>query len=311
MAVRIFIVDEMHPSIIPDLKANGISVDYQPDIKREEILKKIGNYSGIIIRSKTTIDKEILDKAINLKFIARAGAGIENIDEVLCRLRGIRIINAPEGNRDALGEHAMGMLLALLNKIHTSDREIRAGTWDREGNRGIEIKGKTIGIIGYGNMGSAFAKRLSSFDCAILAYDKYKHGFSDAMVKESNLDEIFLEVDILSFHVPLTDETLGFYDELFFKKFKKKLFVINTARGPILPLKDLLKTMDEGIILGAALDVLENEKLDTFTEQEKRDFNNLISRDNVILTPHVGGWSKESYKKINDVLIEKIKALLH
>ncbi len=310
MTFRIFIVDEMHPSIIPDLKGYGFDVDYQPNINREEILRRIGNYTGIIIRSKTTIDQELLDKAINLKFVARAGAGIDKIDEVKCRLRNIRIINAPEGNRDALSEHAMGMLLALLNKIHTADHEIRQGNWNREGNRGIEIQGKTIGIIGYGNMGSAFAKRLSSFDCSVLAYDKYKHGFSDRFVKESTLDQIFLMVDILSFHVPLSDETLRMYNESFFKKFKKKLFVINTARGPILPIKDLLKTMDEGIILGAALDVLENEKLDSYTEQEKSDFENLIARKNVILTPHVGGWSKESYKKINDVLIEKITALL-
>ncbi len=310
MKWRIIVVDEMHPSIIPGLETLGCEVDYQPDIKRAEILETIGSFDGIIIRSKTELDKELLGRAPLLKFIARAGAGIEKIDEEICDIRGIRILNAPEGNRDALGEHALGMLLALLNKMLTADQEIRQGIWDRDRNRGIEIKGKTVGIIGYGNMGSAFAKRLSSFDCRVLAYDKYKKDFSDELVKECGMTEIFSETDILSLHVPLTKETKGFYNKNFFNRFEKSIYLVNTARGPVLPLEDLLALMDEGKILGAALDVLENEKINRLTELEKQNFRNLISRKNVIITPHVGGWTIESYRKINEVLIGKIKTLL-
>ena len=306
---RIIVVDEMHPSIIPGLEALGCEVDYHPDIKRPGIFEIIGDYDGIIIRSKTDLDKEMLDRATSLKFIARAGAGIEKIDEEICHKRNIRIFNSPEGNRDALGEHALGMLLALLNKMHTADQEIRSGRWDREGNRGIEIKGKTVGIIGYGNMGSSFAKRLSSFDCRILAYDKYKKDFGDEFVKECGMNEIFSEADILSLHVPLTNETQGFYNKNFFNRFEKSIYLVNTARGPVLPLKDLLSLMDEGRILGAALDVLENEKINRLSELEEQNFRNLISRKNVIMTPHVGGWTFESYQKINEVLIGKIKTM--
>ncbi len=307
---RIIIVDDMHPGITPGLEELGCMVNYQPEIKRAEILGIIHDYDGIIIRSKTELDKEMLDRANRLKFIARAGAGIEKIDEEICRARNIHILNAPEGNRDALGEHALGMLLALLNKMHTADREIREGTWDREGNRGVEVKGKTVGVIGYGNMGSAFARRISSFGCTVLAYDKYKKDFSDKYVKESTMAEIFLEADILSLHVPLTQETSAFYNENFFHEFKKSIYLINTARGPVLPLKDLLRLMDEGKILGAALDVLENEKINRLSYADNENFRNLISRKNIIMTPHVGGWTVESYRKINEVLIGKIKALL-
>lgn len=300
----------MHPGIVPGLQELGCQVDYWPDIKRAEIIGAIRDYDGIIIRSKAELDKELLDQAGKLKFIARAGAGIEKIDEEICHIRNIRILNAPEGNRDALGEHAIGMLLAMLNKINSADQQIRNGIWDREGNRGIEIKGKTVGIIGYGNMGSAFAKRLSSFDCRVLAYDKYKKDFSDEYVKECLMNEIFSNADILSLHIPLTDETLGYYNEKFFSRFKKSIYLVNTARGPVLPIKDLLGLMDKGKIIGAALDVLENEKINHLSDVDKQNFRNLISRKNVIMTPHVGGWTVESYRRINEVLIEKIKTLL-
>jgi D-3-phosphoglycerate dehydrogenase / 2-oxoglutarate reductase len=310
MSCRILIVDEMHPGILPGLEAIHCVADYLPGIRREEIIEKIGDYTGIIIRSKTALDREILERAVCLRFIARAGAGVEKIDEEICRTRDIRILNAPEGNRDALGEHAVGMLLALLNKMHSADLQIREGIWDREGNRGVEIMGKTIGIIGYGNMGSAFARRLSSFGCRVLAYDKYRKNYSDGFVEECDMSEIFSSADILSLHVPLTRETSGFYNEDFFSHFSKALYLVNTARGPVLPLRDLLHLLDSGKILGAALDVLENEKIHALSEADKQNFRNLIMRQNVILTPHVGGWTIESYKKINDVLIDKINALL-
>jgi D-3-phosphoglycerate dehydrogenase len=310
MNYRVLIVDEMHPSILPGLEAIHCAADYFPAIKREEIIDRIGEYTGIIIRSKTSLDREILDRAVRLQFIARAGAGIEKIDEEICRARDIRILNAPEGNRDALGEHAIGMLLALLNKMHTADLQIREGIWDREGNRGVELMGKNIGIIGYGNMGSAFARRLASFGCSILAYDKFRKNYGDGIARECDMPEIFSSADVLSLHVPLTSETRGYYNKDFFSNFRKPLYLVNTARGPILPIADLLNLMDDGRILGAALDVLENEKIHRLSEADKQNFRNLIMRQNVILTPHVGGWTNESYKKINDVLIEKINALL-
>jgi D-3-phosphoglycerate dehydrogenase len=309
MGRKIIIADEMHPSIVPDLKRAGYEVDYLPEISRDELKLVIRKYDGIVIRSKTNLDKEMIDLAESLQFIARAGAGTDKIDVSYCEEKAIQILNAPEGNRDALGEHALGMLLSLLNKIHTSDYEIRQRIWDREGNRGLEIKEKTVGIIGYGNMGSAFAKRLSGFDCQVLAYDKYKKDYKDQYVIETDLDMIFRKADILSFHVPLTDETNGAYDCSFFNNFKKDIFVVNTARGPIMPLADLIVLLDEGKILGAALDVLENEKLKTLSAEQKSHFDNLINRKNVVFTPHVGGWSFESYKRINDTLLQKIISL--
>lgn len=309
MGRKIIIADEMHPSIIPDLKKVGFEVDYLPFISREDLKKSIHAYHGIIIRSKTDLDREMLDLAMNLNFIARAGAGTDKIDDSYCNEKGIIILNAPEGNRDALGEHTLGILLTLLNKIHISDKQIRRMIWDREGNRGVEIKDKVVGIIGYGNMGSAFAQRLSGFECKVLAYDKYKKGYSDQFVTESSMDQLYKEVDILSLHVPLTDETQGLYNSDFFNNFNKKIYLINTARGPILPLKDLIRLLDIGKILGVALDVLEKEKLGKLSMEEKDRFNNLIERENVVFTPHVGGWSFESYKRINDTLVQKIVSL--
>ncbi len=309
MGRKIIIADEMHPSIVPDLKKAGFEVDYLPEISREMLKDSIYKYDGIIIRSKTDLDREMIDFATNLKYIARAGAGTDKIDESYCNEKGIVILNAPEGNRDALGEHATGILLTLLNKIHLSDRDIRKSIWNREGSRGTEIKGKVVGIIGYGNMGSAFAQRLSGFECRVLAYDKYKKDYGDKYAIASEMEQLYQEVDILSFHVPLTRETQGFYDFDFFNKFKKDLYLVNTARGPILPLIDLIRLLDTGKILGAALDVLEKEKLDKLTGEEKDRFYNLVERDNVVFTPHVGGWSYESYKRINDVLVQKIVSL--
>jgi D-3-phosphoglycerate dehydrogenase len=306
---KIIIVDEMHGSINSDLESLGFEVTNLPLISRKQILEVVGDYIGIVIRSKTELDNELLSAAHQLKFIARAGAGIDKIDEKYCVKKGIEILNSPEGNRDALGEHLTGMLLTLFNRIHIADREIRKGNWNRKGNRGYELNGRTVGIIGYGNMGNAFAQRLSGFNCRVLAYDKYKEGFTDSLVKEATMKEIFTETDILSLHVPLTEETDRFYNKRFFKKFKKSIFLLNTARGKILPLKDLLDMMNEKKIMGAALDVLENENPGSYDENEKALFEDLVSRDNVILTPHVAGWSQESYVKINEVLVKKIIGL--
>lgn len=297
----------MHESIVPLLTELGFDVDYLPKINRDEVLESISVYQGLILRSKLLVDKSILDRAEQLQFIARAGAGLDKIDLDEVSKRGIKLLNAPEGNRDALGEHTLGLLLSLTNNIVKSDREIRRFTWDREGNRGYEIGGKTVGLLGYGNMAQAFAKRLKPFGCEILAYDKYKVNYSDQFVKESSLEEIKERADIFSIHTPLTPETRGLVDHDFLSSFKKPFWLLNTARGEIIPIIDLLNFLNEGKILGASLDVLENEKIRIMSESEKKHYNELFEKHNVILTPHVAGWSFESYRRINDVLVSKIK----
>jgi D-3-phosphoglycerate dehydrogenase / 2-oxoglutarate reductase len=306
--ISCLIIDEMHPSIIPMLEQISVRPDYHPGISREEILAMIGNYEGIMIRSKTSIDKELLSKAAKLKFIARAGSGMDQIDVEEAKRRNILIINAPEGNRDALGEHCVGLMLSLLNKIYISDDQVRKGVWDREGNRGYELKGKTVGLIGYGFMGSAVAEKLKSFQCRVIAYDKYRKDFSDEYVREVSLEQILEETDILSLHIPLSAETRGMIDEKYFSRFRKEIWFINTARGEILPLSALNKSLKTGKVRGAALDVLENEKLNKLNQEQLHDFNELIASDRVLLTPHVGGWTHESYVRINEILAGKIKA---
>ncbi len=295
----------MHNSIVSLLEAKGFSVDYRPDLSREGIKDVINNYQGLIIRSKTVVDADLLGDS-KLKFVARAGAGIDNLDQEAINNSGIRMLNAPEGNRDALAEHTIGLLLALLNNIHTADRQIRGGKWIREKNRGCELRGKTVGIIGYGNMGQAFAKRLTSFECQILAYDKYKSGFSNQFVIESSLEDIFEKANILSLHLPLTHETRNMADFNFFSKFRNSVVVINTSRGEILSLKALKYYLEKNKIIGAALDVLENEDIKKLDDDERKMFNFLIESNKIILTPHIAGWSFESYELISQVLAEKI-----
>ncbi|MFT6053602.1 MAG: D-3-phosphoglycerate dehydrogenase [Roseivirga sp.] len=303
---KCLIIDDMHESIVPLLSGIGIEANYQPLITRQALLQIIGDYEGILVRSKTEIDRELVDAATQLEFIGRAGAGLDKIDVPYVESKGIEILNAPEGNRDALAEHAMGMLLALLNNLGKSDSEVRDWIWDREGNRGTELSDKTIGIIGYGYMGQAFVQRLRAFDCRVLVYDKYKKGFGTKNVEEASLEKIYDKADILSLHVPLTAETKGWINKDFIDKFRKDIHLLNTARGEVLPIKDLLQLMNSGKVKGAALDVLEKEKFDQLTEEQKAVFTDLFSRKNVILSPHVGGWTFSSYKRINEVLIGKI-----
>ena len=306
MSKKCLIIDDMHESIVPLLASIGIEATYSPGISREEILKTIGEFEGVLVRSKTNIDREFIDHAQKLEFIGRAGAGLDKIDVEYVEAKNIEILNAPEGNRDALAEHAVGILLSLLNKLNTADQEVRNWIWDREGNRGVELSDKIVGIIGYGYMGQALVQRLRAFDCRILVYDKYKKGFGTKMVEEASLEKLFQKADILSLHVPLTSETKGWINKAFFENFRKDIFLLNTARGEIVPLKDLLELLDSGKILGAALDVLEKEKFDQLTEEEKSRFENLFKRKNVVLSPHVAGWTFASYKRINEVLVSKI-----
>jgi len=275
-----------------------------------ELKKDIGEADGIIIRSRLNINEEFLSYAPRLKFIGRVGAGMENIDTIAAEKKGIQCFNSPEGNRDAVGEHALGMLLCLLNKIRIADAEVRKGYWRREENRGLEIKEKTLGIIGYGNMGSAFAQRLKGFEANVIAYDKYKSNYSDDIVKESPLDALFEQADIVSLHVPLTSETQGMVNMHFLDKFKKEIYLINTARGKIVNSKDLVSAIKSGKVKGAALDVLEYEKesFESLLEQNRlpETYKYLTASERVILTPHIAGWTIESGIKLSSILADKI-----
>lgn len=308
--MKLLIVDPLHPSIHELLANTELDYDYEPDIIRQDIKDRLKNYGGLLIRSKTKVDQDLLSEAVNLKFIARAGAGVDNLDEAYLKAHNIAIINAPEGNRDALGEHVVGLILNLLNNISVADKQVREGLWLREDNRGDELSAKTVGLIGYGNMGKATAKRLSPFGCKILAYDKYLHNYGDAFAEEASLSRLQNEVDILSLHIPLTSETKGMVHQTFLEKFKHNLIFINAARGEIVPNHDLVQQMKLGKISKAALDVLENEHLNELTEDQKADFTWLTQSDRTIFTPHVGGWSFESYELINQVLINKIQLFL-
>jgi len=296
----------MHPSIFQMMDELSIAVDYKPDLPQSKIAETIKDYDGLLVRGKK-ITKEIIGQARHLKFIGRAGAGLDNIDIEAAEEKGIILFKAPEGNRDAVAEHAIGLILNLLNKLRSADLEVRSFKWDREGNRGYELGGKTVGIIGYGYMGAAFSKRLQGFNCNAIAYDKYKENYSNKWVKEAALSQLFEETDILSIHVQLTAETYKMFDYDFFSKFKKNIMVINTARGEVLVLEDLLRAMNEGKVISAGLDVLENEKLETLSDKQKEIYTALVNNQNVIFSPHVGGWSHESHIRINKVLVDKIK----
>jgi D-3-phosphoglycerate dehydrogenase len=305
--MKVLIIDEMHLSILDLLEKEGFQVTYAPKITRAEILDQVSEYDGLIIRSKTPMDRELLEKATRLKFIGRAGAGLDQIDLDYLADRGVKLFHAAKGNRDAVAEHAIGGLLALFNHIPKADQEVRKGIWDREGNRGHELMGKTVGIFGYGNMGSAFAKRLKGFGVQILAYDKYKVDFGTETVLEVMWEKIKAEADILSIHVPLTSETRNFFTLEELEGFAKPIWLINTARGEVINFATLNAAFDQGILRGAVLDVLENEKFQKFSPEQKAEFERLAQRENVIFSPHVAGWTFESYEKINKVLVKQIK----
>ncbi len=305
--MKILIIDEMHPSILEMLQKDGHQVSYWPQITRAEILEQVADYDGLIIRSKTPMDRELMERAVNLKFIGRAGAGLDQIDLDYVVQRGIKLFHAAKGNRDAVAEHAIGGLLALFNHTIKADAEVRKGIWDREGNRGHELMGKTVGILGFGNMGKSFAKRLTGFEVKTLAYDKYKLDFGKDLAEEVTWEKLKLEADILSVHVPLTPETRNFLTLEELAGFAKPFWLINTARGEVISFATLNAALDRGILRGAVLDVLENEKFKKFAPEQQAEFERLAERDNVIFSPHVAGWTFESYVKINQVLVKKIK----
>jgi len=310
--MKVLHVDINHPLIIEQFSELGFQNDEDYTSTKEEIEAKIGDYDGLIIRSRFTIDAQFLDKAKNLKFIGRLGAGLENIDTKHAKSLGIFLAAAPEGNRNAVGEHALGMLLSLFNNLNNADKEVRSGKWDREGNRGIELEGKVVGVIGYGNMGKAFAKKLQGFDVEeVICYD-IQGGVEDANARQVGIMEFQSRVDVISLHVPQTELTIGMVDAEFLEKFKNPIWIINTARGKCIKTTDLVAAMKSGKVLGAGLDVLEYEKAsfeNMFTDDNLPEaFQYLINSDQVILSPHVAGWTVESKIKLAQTVVDKIKA---
>ncbi|WP_024769896.1 2-hydroxyacid dehydrogenase [Aquimarina macrocephali] len=310
--MKILHLDTNHPLLLSQLKQVSFQNDEDCTSTKEEIESKIHNYNGIIIRSRFAIDKTFLDKAKNLKFIGRVGAGLENIDIEYAEKLGIKLFNAPEGNRNAVGEHALGMILSLFNKLNNGDHSVRNGQWLREEHRGVELDGKTVGIIGYGNMGRAFAKKLRGFAVEVICYD-IKNDVENSDATQVDLDEFFEKIDVLSLHTPETPETIGMINNTFINKFKKPFWLINTARGKSVVTEDLVKSIKEGKILGAGLDVLEYEKssfenLFTSEKDMPKEFKELLKMNNVILSPHVAGWTIESKEKLAQTIVDKIKA---
>lgn len=305
--MKILIADSMHASLFEMLDEQKWEYDYHPEYKREDIKNALPGYDGLMIRSKTFLDREMLENAKKLRFIARAGAGLDLIDLDVANELNIDVFHAGTGNRDAVAEHALGMLLALFNNILRADRQVRNGIWDREGNRGVELMGKTVGLIGYGNNGTATAKRLSGFGCKVLAYDKYRDNYGDAFAVESSIEEIQREADILSLHVPLTDITRYLVNDEFISAFAKPFYLLNLSRGEVVKLKAVTNALESGKIKGACLDVLENEKIGKLTAEQQEVFEYLSASDRVVLTPHIAGWTHESYVRINKVLVEQIQ----
>lgn len=312
--MRILLTDNTHPVLREKLVAAGHECDVWTDCTYESLLGEVKNYDAIVVRSKIVIDRNFIDKARHLKCIGRVGAGMETIDVDYAESLGIRCLNSPEGNRDAVGEHAVGLLLALFDRIAVADSEVRQGKWRREANRGLEIKGKTVGVIGFGNMGSAFAQRLQGFECKIVAYDKYKPaGFAPSYVEEVSLADLQRRSDVVSLHVPLTEETRYMVDSSFIKTFARPFYLVNTSRGAVVNTSDLAKAVEEGKVLGAALDVIEYEDMSKDgldIESMPAALHYLLSSSRTVFSPHVAGWTVESKYKLASVLADKIIAAL-
>ena len=305
---RVLITDLAHPLLEEGLRQAGYACTYLPNITYEEVLNTIHLYVGIVINSKIFVNQDFLNRAKELRFVARLGSGLEIIDLPYAKEKGVHIHSSPNGNCDAVAEHAMAMLLALMINLRRSDRQVRDFIWERELNRGEELMHKTVAIIGFGHTGPAFAKRLAGFGSRILVYDKYKTNFTQdyPYVEESSMETIFKEADILSFHLPLTTETIHLATKDWFAQFQKQLIVLNTARGKIIPTQELFDLLQSGKIRAAALDVFENEKVNTFSPLEQQQYATLYQMPNVLFTPHIAGWTQESKVRLAQILLDKI-----